>query len=110
MKNLKRLEKILLIIITFAVLFSISTVNKAVQTGDPNDLFQDIPQVPDNTQQQQPQNSPTPENTNVNTNITTNTNTSLPGLGANDTAMWVLIAVCTVAAIYTYKKVRDYNI
>lgn len=104
MKNLKRLEKILLIIITFAVLFSISTVNKAVQTGDPNDLFQDIPQVPDNTQQQQPQNIPTPENTNV------NTNTSLPGLGANDTAMWVLIAVCTVAAIYTYKKVRDYNI
>lgn len=106
MKNLKRLEKILLIIITFAVLFSITTVNKAVQTGDPNDLFQDIPQVPDNTQQQQPQNIPTPENTNV----PTNTNTSLPGLGANDTAMWVLIAVCTVAAIYTYKKVRDYNI
>lgn len=105
MKNLKRLEKILLIIITFAVLFSIATVNKAVQTGDPNDLFQDIPQVPDNTQQQQ-QNIPTPENTNV----PTNTNTSLPGLGANDTAMWVLIAVCTVAAIYTYKKVRDYNI
>ena len=105
MKNLKRLEKILLIIITFAVLFSIATVNKAVQTGDPNDLFQDIPQVPDNTQQQ-PQNIPTPENTNV----PTNTNTSLPGLGANDTAMWVLIAVCTVAAIYTYKKVRDYNI
>ena len=65
MKNLKRLEKILLIIITFAVLFSISTVNKAVQTGDPNDLFQDIPQVPDNTQQQQPQNIPTPENTNT---------------------------------------------
>lgn len=105
MKNLKKLEKIILMIITFALLFSISTVNKAVQTGDPNELFNNIPVKNEDTQTIPT--APT-QNTNIPTN--TNTNTSIPQLGANDTAMWVLIAVCAVAAVYTYKKVRDYNV
>ena len=108
MKNLKKLEKILLIIITFAVLFSISTVNKATTTADPNELFDQIP-YKENEQTPTPiQNTNTNTETNINTN--TNTNTAIPQLGANDTAMWVLIAVCAVAAVYTYRKVRDYNI
>ena len=60
--------------------------------------------------------SDTNTNTNTNTNISkatettnTNTNSTLPKTGVDDTIFWVLIAVTTVAAGYTYKKVRDYN-
>ena len=41
---------------------------------------------------------------------TNTTNTTLPKTGVDDTIMWVLIGVCGLAAVYTYKKVRDYNV
>ena len=54
----------------------------------------------------------------VTSNTTTNTtgstyqnNTSLPQTGdASDYAIFAVIAVAVVVAIYAYKKVRDYNI
>ena len=46
----------------------------------------------------------------VNTNTNTNTNSTLPKTGVNDTAMWILVVICGVATVYTYKKVRDYNV
>ena len=50
-------------------------------------------------------------NTNNNIgNTNTNKESSLPKTGVNDTAMWVVIGTCVVLAIYTYKKVRDYNV
>ena len=60
----------------------------------------------------------TTENTNTNTNTNTNVNTNtekkneaeLPKTGVDDTMLWVLIGVSVVAAGYTYKKVRDYNV
>lgn len=46
----------------------------------------------------------------TNTNIANNTGTTkLPQTGVDDTVMWVLIGASAVLAIYTYKKVRDYN-
>ena len=108
MKKLKSLEKILLIIAVAICICSISTVNKATGTGDVNDLF-NIPKVENNTV---PENNQTENINTIGTvqNTNTNTNTTLPKTGVNDTAMWVLIGACGVAAIYTYKKVRDYNI
>ena len=52
-------------------------------------------------------------NTNTNTNKTTsvyNNTTSLPKTGANDYAVFLIIAICAVSAVYAYKKIRDYNI
>ncbi len=108
MKKLKSLEKILLIIAVAICICSISTVNKATGTGDVNDFF-NIPTVENNTV---PENNQTENINTIGTvqNTNTNTNTTLPKTGVNDTAMWVLIGACGVAAIYTYKKVRDYNI
>lgn len=49
--------------------------------------------------------------TNTTTNVSTYTNTNLPQTGdASDYAVFLLIAVSIVIAIYAYKKVRDYNI
>ena len=47
----------------------------------------------------------------TNTQVSTYTNTNLPQTGdASDYAVFLLIAVSIVIAIYAYKKVRDYNI
>lgn len=106
MKKLKSLEKILLIITVVACICSISTVNKATGTGDVNDFF-NIPTVENNTV---PENHQTENINTIGIVQNTNTNTTLPKTGVNDTAMWVLIVACAIAAVYTYKKVRDYNI
>ena len=68
-----------------------------------------------NTTTNTTQNTQTPV---VTTNTTTNTagstytnNQSLPQTGdASDYAIFALIAVCGIFAIYTFKKVRDYNV
>ena len=60
-----------------------------------------------------PEPTPTPTTTPTPSPIPQNNqtgNTTLPKTGANDTIMWVLIGACTIAAVYTYKKVRDYNV
>lgn len=50
------------------------------------------------------------KNANANKNTNVNTNTSLPKTGADDTVMWVVAISCVCIAIYTYKKIRDYNV
>ena len=109
MKKVSKI-KLMLVVVIFAVICSISTVNYA--TGI-DDLIQNITQLePTNTAQTTPT---VPENTVQNiapitTTNTTNTDTKLPQTGVDDTIMWVLIGVSAVAAVYTYKKVRDYNV
>jgi len=121
MKKVKMREVILGIAIV-AILCCISTVNYA---SNVNDLFKDPNEIED-IQQLEPTTSANdtkvnniatqPENNTVESiapiNKTTNTNTNkvLPKTGVDDTMMWVLIGVSAVAAIYTYKKVRDYNV
>ena len=49
--------------------------------------------------------------TNTNTTVSTYENTSLPQTGdASDYAIFMLIVVAAIVAVYAYKKVRDYNI
>ena len=105
MKKIKKLEKIILMLVVIAIICGISTVNKA--TGNVDDILPtDIPVVKNTTTENTSAN--TIETQNVATNNTAST--ALPKTGVNDTAMWVLVAGCVVLAIYTYKKVRDYNV
>lgn len=128
-------KRIMLIVAIFAAICVISSINYAssdVRQGDISELMnqmgitgeiQNITRIdpaPTNTETPTANtNTETPEtNTNVanltplttNTNTNTNTETTLPKTGIDDTMLWVLIAVCVIAAGYTYKKVRDYNV
>ena len=52
-----------------------------------------------------------PTTNTTNTAVSTYTNTNLPQTGdASDYAIFLLIVVSVVIAIFAYKKVRDYNI
>lgn len=109
MKKIGILGKILLGVTLFVLICGVATVNKATEPGDVNEIFNIRTESGGQTTTQAPT-TPAPQNVPTNTNTNTNTNTTLPKLGANDTAMWVLIVACAGAAIYTYKKVRDYDV
>ena len=49
--------------------------------------------------------------TNLISNSTTNTNTNktLPKTGTNENIIIGLMVICTIAGIYAFKKVKDYN-
>lgn len=110
MKKFKSLEKILLVLFACVCICLVATVSKAT-TGNPEDIM-NIPYIngneANNETQNQPANNETQNIAGVGENNTTNT--ALPALGANDTMMWIAVGVCVIAAIYTYKKVRDYNV
>ncbi len=129
MKKVKVRELILGVAIV-AILCCISTVNYAT-TPDVNDLIRDpntvsqdsnkiqnITELPTtNTTNNNNVANLTRNNTTNNTNVSqigkvnnTTNNTTLPKTGVDDTMMWILIGVSAIAAIYTYKKVRDYNV
>ncbi len=116
------LKKVMIVVTIFALICCVSTLSNASGTPNVNDILggndiQSIPSLPDGdgNNTAQPQNtaptSSTPANlTPLNTNIgNKTTNTALPKTGVDDTMMWVLIGVSAIAAIYTYKKIRDYN-
>ncbi len=104
MKKLKVIKKVLVMLVLVVMINCLSTVNKAENL--PDDVFQDIPKVsPTPTPSTNPTPTPTPT-----TNINANNNTKLPQTGANDTIMWVVIGGCVVTAIYTYKKIKEYNV
>lgn len=42
-------------------------------------------------------------------NISTYTNTDLPKTGVEDYPIMILMAVCVIAAVYAYFKIRNYN-
>lgn len=119
------LSKTLVMLVIVTIICCISTINFA-GTVDLNQLpngnnilnTADIPRIDElnNTTNNTATNNATVNNTtNVigNTNRvgnTTNTTGTLPKTGVDDTIMWVLIGASVIAAIYTYKKVRDYNV
>ena len=116
------LSKTLVMLVIVTIICCISTINFA-GTVDLNQLpngnnTSDIPRIDElnNTTNNTATNNATVNNTtNVigNTNRvgnTTNTTGTLPKTGVDDTIMWVLIGASVIAAIYTYKKVRDYNV
>lgn len=110
MKKLK-ISKIMLIVGIIAVICCISNISNA-EPGNSNDIIHEITNLPSdgNNMVQDPVDTNKPINNIDNTNNVTTTNTTLPKTGVDDTIMWVLIGVCGLAAVYTYKKVRDYNV
>lgn len=117
------LSKTLVMLVIVAIICCISTINFAA-TVDLNQLpnSNDVPridQINGTTNNATVNNATTNNTTNNTTNIigttnrtgnTTNTTGTLPKTGVDDTIMWVLIGASVIAAIYTYKKVRDYNV
>ena len=113
------LSKTLVMLVIVAIICCISTINFA-GTVDLNQLpnTNGVPTIEqlNNTTNNTVTNNATNNTTNVigNTNKavnnTTNTTGTLPKTGVDDTIMWVLIGASVIAAIYTYKKVRDYNV
>lgn len=120
-----KVSKIMLIIAMVAIVCCISNINYATSNlneiiGGGTDNIESIPDLPgegSTTPTPQPDEGnntpndiqsigqvPTGNNT---SNITGNT--KLPAAGANDTLLFGLIAISAIAAIYTYKKVRDYS-
>ncbi len=123
MKNVKS-SKIVLIVLLMLVLMLAAT--NVFATGNSGDVIQINITTNPSTNTATPTNTPaanTTTNTQTNiaapitntagstyTNNTGNTNT-LPQTGdASDYAIFLLIAISIVIAVYAYKKVRDYNI
>lgn len=117
MKKISVKKEILTIVLILIAILAIGS--KVFATGTSNSPIQ-IPTINTNTT---PTDTTANETTNVvspTTNIiapTTNTtgsiyqNTALPQTGdASDYAIFMLIVVAAIVAVYAYKKVRDYNI
>lgn len=115
------LKKGLIIMIVLAILFIISSKVLATGTSDgPIGINIQANPTTTNTETNTESNTTTNEVTQptINTAATpTNTqgstyqNTALPQTGdASDYAIFMLIVVAIVVAIYAYKKVREYNI
>ncbi len=108
---MKKFKKILLMLVLVTLICGWAVISLASSNvGDPSEIVN----LEDRTNTDKTQtNNANQSRSNIpatNTNTNTNTNTSLPKTGANDTAMWLLVAVCGVSAVYTYKKIRDYNV
>lgn len=111
--------KIITVLMTGVILFTMSTNVFALEDDDTNlDFFEDTTdqlepqpeQQPEPTPEQQPE--PQPE-VNTNTQPETNTNnydTNLPEAGlAEDTMMVISIVLLVGTAVFAYKKVNDYK-
>lgn len=122
MKKMSVKREILVIMIIVVAVLLISS--KVLATGTSNSPIK-IPTI-DTTTNPTPDTN-TADTTNVTTNVTanpvapiTNTNTAgstyqntntLPQTGdASDYAIFLLIVVATIIAVYAYRKVKEYNI
>lgn len=106
MKKFRMIEKIILTLVVVAVICGISTVNYA--TGDVSDLFSNPVQIP--TEQEPSQSTQQPTQTQTPTTPTQTDSAKLPKTGANDTGIWILAGAFVVIAVYTYRKVKYYNV
>lgn len=110
MKKLN-VKRSIVIVTLIAVVLLIASNVYATGTVSPINIISTTPQTNEVTT-----NQTTNEATNVvapttNAEVSTYTNTNLPQTGdASDYAVFLLIAVSIVIAVYAYKKVRDYNI
>lgn len=115
MRKMSMKKEILVIMMVVLMLLTISTKVLATGTGGPISINIVAPTT--NTETTDTNTITTNTTTNIVTPTTTNTtvsnyqNTTLPQTGdASDYAIFLLIAVAIVVAVYAYKKVRDYNI
>ena len=115
MKNVKSNKIVLIVLIMLLLMLAATNV---FATGNSGDIIQINITTNPSTNTATPTNTTTNTTTNTvtntagstYTNATQNTNT-LPQTGdASDYAIFLLIAISIVIAVYAYKKVRDYNI
>lgn len=119
MKKMNVRKEILIIMMVVLMLATISTKVLATGTSGPISInitapTTEIPSTNTNTTT----NVITNTTTNIVAPVTTNSTisnyqetTTLPQTGdASDYAIFLLIAIAIVVAVYAYKKVRDYNI
>lgn len=118
MKKMNLKKEILVIIMVVLVFLTISTKVLATGTAGPI-IINTIATTDSNSTTNTTTNtiSQIPTTTNTITPVTTNTttsnyqNTTLPQTGdASDYAIFLLIVVAIVVAIYAYRKVKEYNI
>lgn len=117
MKKMSMKKEILIIMMVVLMLVTISTKVLATGTGGPISINITAPTTNTTITDTNTTAPTTNTTTNIVTPATTNTttsnyqNTTLPQTGdASDYAIFLLIAVAIVVAVYAYKKVRDYNI
>lgn len=119
MKKLSVKKEILLVIMIIVMIFIISTkvlaTNSPIQipvTGENNITTNtEDTNVTTNTINTNVITPNTQQNTITNTTGSTYENTTLPQTGdASDYAIFMLIVVSGIVAVYAYKKVREYNI
>ena len=107
MSNIKTKELIICLIAIIALVLTITTNVFATTPylGDAlgnNTNNEEIPQIPETTNNT--------NTNNINTNNNTNTNkTAMPNTGVDYSVVFI-IAVCGISAVYAYKKIRDYNV
>jgi len=117
MKKFSLKNEILVVMMLVVVMLAISTTVLATGTSD-SPVQIPVIDTSTNTETANETTTPVVPTTNVETtNPTTNTNgstyqnTALPQTGdASDYAIFLLIVVAVVIAVYAYRKVRDYNI
>ena len=114
MRKMSMKKEILVIMMVVLMLLTVSTKVLATGTGGPISINIVAPTTNTTTETNT---TTTNTTTNIVTPATTNTttsnyqNTTLPQTGdASDYAIFLLIAVAIIVAVYAYKKVRDYNI
>lgn len=112
MKKVSVKKEILVIVMIVVSILTIST--KVLATSD-NPVQVQIPTIDTNTEDTNTTNvvDPIANVVTPTTNTTTSTyqNTTLPQTGdASDYAIFMLIVVAIIVAIYAYRKVRNYNI
>lgn len=108
------------LLLTLALIIMITLFANTVNAESANPLNVQLPGTTNKTNTVNVTNATTNSTTNSTTNttnITTNTavsnyqNTNLPQTGdASDYVIFLFIAVCTVVAIYAYRKYKNYNI
>lgn len=107
-------RKTIVVIALIAIVLLLSSSVYATGTVSPINIISTTQQTNEVTTNQTTNtttNVVAPTTNTTNTAVSTYTNTNLPQTGdASDYAIFLLIVVSVVIAIFAYKKVRDYNI
>lgn len=107
-------RKTIVVIALIAIVLLVSSSVYATGTVSPINIISTTQQTNEVTTNQTTNtttNVVAPTTNTTNTAVSTYTNTNLPQTGdASDYAIFLLIVVSVVIAIFAYKKVRDYNI
>lgn len=117
---MSNVKKIVMIVLLSCLLIAMTFEVKATNDGNPIDISGDIGDISINgegtgttTPDLNTINETNEQNSQViqpDTNITENVSNTLPQTGiTEDITVMFFIIVCTVSAIYAYKKIKDYN-